>query len=224
MAVIVLDRSSQASMPCSEERARQLSERGRACVHRLMPFAIRDRRRADCIIQPMRIKLDPGCNVTGMAVVRAVDANGAAPRRHAVALFLVEPIHHGMRIRPNLSVRRRHAPTAPQLQAPLSRRSLRQSAPARRLAGAPPGAPHRHDNGLGARTKYNRRRLDLPKTRAIDALCMGAVVSIQHWQVPVQPIKCVARDSAPSASRTRPHAQQAGEGLRDGRPSSRRGT
>ncbi|MGT2455655.1 RRXRR domain-containing protein [Cupriavidus basilensis] len=96
MAVIVLERSGHASMPRSEKRARQRSERGRACEHRLMPFPIRldDRCRADCIIQPMRIKLDPGCKVTGTAVVHEVNANGAALRRHAVARFLAELTPH----------------------------------------------------------------------------------------------------------------------------------
>lgn len=57
-----------------------------------MPFPIRldERCRADCIIQRMRIKLDPGCKVTGTAVVHEGNANGAALRRHAVARFLAE--------------------------------------------------------------------------------------------------------------------------------------
>jgi 5-methylcytosine-specific restriction endonuclease McrA len=72
VAVFVLDRTGKALMPCSEKRARLLLERGRARVHRLMPFAIRliDRRLADCALQPLRIKLDPGSKVTGIALVR----------------------------------------------------------------------------------------------------------------------------------------------------------
>lgn len=41
VSVFVLDRSGKPLMPCSEKRARLLLERGRARVHRLMPFAIR---------------------------------------------------------------------------------------------------------------------------------------------------------------------------------------
>ena len=41
MAVFVLDRHKKPLMPCSEKRARKLLARGRARVHRLMPFSIR---------------------------------------------------------------------------------------------------------------------------------------------------------------------------------------
>jgi len=41
MAVFVLDKEGKPLMPCSEKRARQLLERGRARVHKLTPFAIR---------------------------------------------------------------------------------------------------------------------------------------------------------------------------------------
>lgn len=41
MPVYVLDRSGKPLMPCSEKRARLLLARGRARVHRQMPFAIR---------------------------------------------------------------------------------------------------------------------------------------------------------------------------------------
>lgn len=60
-------------MPCSEKRARQLLERGRAVVYRQVPFIIRlkDRTRATCGIQPLRLKLDPGAHVTGFAVHRS---------------------------------------------------------------------------------------------------------------------------------------------------------
>ena len=59
-------------MPCSEKRARQLLERGRAVVHRQVPFTIRlkDRIRAASQVQPLRLKLDPGAQVTGFAMHR----------------------------------------------------------------------------------------------------------------------------------------------------------
>lgn len=38
VAVFVLDRSGKALMPCSEKRARLLLARGRARVHRILPF------------------------------------------------------------------------------------------------------------------------------------------------------------------------------------------
>ncbi|MEE4462203.1 RRXRR domain-containing protein, partial [Azotobacter chroococcum] len=53
MAVYVLDKTGKPLMPCSEKRARLLLARGRARVHRLVPFVIRltDRRQADCALQ-----------------------------------------------------------------------------------------------------------------------------------------------------------------------------
>ena len=72
MAVLVLDRSGKPLMPCSEKRARLLLERGRARVHRVVPMVIRlvDRQVADCTLQPVRVKLDPGSKTTGLALVR----------------------------------------------------------------------------------------------------------------------------------------------------------
>ncbi|MDW3689322.1 RRXRR domain-containing protein [Cupriavidus sp. CV2] len=83
MAVFVLDRSGNPLMPCSEKRARLLLARGRARVHRVMPFAIRivDRRTADCVLQPVRLKLDPGSKGTGVAIVREVEPCGGEARR-----------------------------------------------------------------------------------------------------------------------------------------------
>ena len=54
-------------MPCTEKRARLLLARGRARVHRVVPFVIRlvDVRVQDCEVQPLRIKLDPGSQTTG---------------------------------------------------------------------------------------------------------------------------------------------------------------
>ena len=39
--VFVLDRHRKPLMPCTEKRARQLLERGRAVVHKMAPFTIR---------------------------------------------------------------------------------------------------------------------------------------------------------------------------------------
>ncbi|MDN7182375.1 RRXRR domain-containing protein, partial [Caballeronia sp. SEWSISQ10-4 2] len=41
MAVFILDRQGLPLMPCTEKRARLLLERGRARVHRVVPFVIR---------------------------------------------------------------------------------------------------------------------------------------------------------------------------------------
>ena len=72
MSVYVLDMNKKPLMPCSEKRARLLLERGRARVHRVYPFTIRlvDRKLSESVLQPLRIKIDPGSKTTGIALVR----------------------------------------------------------------------------------------------------------------------------------------------------------
>ena len=110
MAVMVLDRTGKAVMPCTEKRARLLLARGRARVHRVVPFVIRlvDRQREDCALQPLRIKIDPGSKTTGLAVVR--DAEHLVPctgkiQRGAIVLSLCELIHRGRQISEALTAR-----------------------------------------------------------------------------------------------------------------------
>ena len=111
MAVFVLDRQGKALMPCSEKRARLLLERGRARIHRLVPFVIRlvDRQAASCVFQSLRIKLDPGSKATGMALVRdveAIDTVSGESRREAAVLNLFELLHRGRQISEALTARR----------------------------------------------------------------------------------------------------------------------
>ncbi|MDD2727621.1 RNA-guided endonuclease IscB [Malikia sp.] len=107
----VLDRSGKPLMPCSEKRARLLLERGRARVHRLVPFVIRlvDRGLGDCALQPLRLKLDPGSKGTGLALMRdteQVDANTGEIQRGAAVLNLSELVHRGQQISEALTARR----------------------------------------------------------------------------------------------------------------------
>lgn len=100
MTVFVLDQRGKPLMPCREKRARLLLQRGRARVHRVVPFVIRlvDRTVADCELQPVRAKLDPGSKTTGIALVReAVDGS--------VVLNLFELEHRGAAIRDALRAR-----------------------------------------------------------------------------------------------------------------------
>ncbi len=103
MAVFVLDKRKRPLMPCSEKRARVLLERGRARVHRLAPFTIRliDRRAENSVLQPLRIKLDPGSKVTGISLVRESEA-----RRVTHVVMLAELQHRGQTIRDALTQRR----------------------------------------------------------------------------------------------------------------------
>ncbi|MEB0033268.1 RNA-guided endonuclease IscB, partial [Undibacterium sp. RTI2.1] len=101
MAVFVLDRSGRPLMPCTERRARLMLSRGRARVHRLLPFVIRltDRKAEDSAFQTLQLKLDPGSKTTGIALVRHVEDRLAV-------LNLIELIHRGRQISEALTARR----------------------------------------------------------------------------------------------------------------------
>ncbi len=57
--------------------------------------------------------------------------------------------------------------------------------------------------GSGGRTKYNRCRLGIPKTHALDAVCVGKVDTVHNWCTPMLAIKATGRGSY---QRTRPDA------------------
>lgn len=47
----------------------------------------------------------------------------------------------------------------------------------------------------GGVTKFNRCRLGIPKTHALDAACVGAVKTLSNWNRPTLTIKCAGRGS-----------------------------
>jgi 5-methylcytosine-specific restriction endonuclease McrA len=49
------------------------------------------------------------------------------------------------------------------------------------------------ETATGGQTKYNRMRLGIPKTHALDAACVGAVERLNDWQVPMLAIKAMGR-------------------------------
>lgn len=51
------------------------------------------------------------------------------------------------------------------------------------------------ETGSGGRTKYNRTQLQLPKTHALDAACVGHVAGVDHADTPVLVIKATGRGS-----------------------------
>ena len=111
MSVFVLDRSGRALMPCSQKRARKMLSSGRARVHRLTPFVIRltDRKLADCTLQPLRLKLDPGSKTTGLALVReseAINTQTGEIELSIAVLSLMEIVHRGRQISEALTARR----------------------------------------------------------------------------------------------------------------------
>ena len=110
MAVFVLDRYKNPLMPCSEKRARLLLARGRARVHRLIPFTIRviDRRIAESQLQPLELKIDPGSKTSGLALVRnseSVNTETGEVTTTAHVLNLFDLIHRGFQISTALTAR-----------------------------------------------------------------------------------------------------------------------
>jgi len=91
-------------MPCTQKRARLLLERGRARIHKMLPFTIRivDLKAENCAFQALRIKLDPGSKTTGIALVRETTGKGVA------VLNLFELLHRGRQISESLTARRGH--------------------------------------------------------------------------------------------------------------------
>ena len=47
----------------------------------------------------------------------------------------------------------------------------------------------------GGKTKFNRFRLHIPKTHALDAVCVGEVDLVTNWNIPTLQVKCTGRGS-----------------------------
>lgn len=70
--VFVLDHEKQPLMPCRPARARYLLTQQKAAVFRTYPFTIilKDTRPV-AVVEPLRLKIDPGSKTTGIALVNA---------------------------------------------------------------------------------------------------------------------------------------------------------
>ncbi len=51
------------------------------------------------------------------------------------------------------------------------------------------------ETASGGRTKYNRLRLSIEKTHALDAVCVGALDFVEEWNKPTLVVKCTGRGS-----------------------------
>jgi 5-methylcytosine-specific restriction endonuclease McrA len=97
----VLARNGKPLMPCKASRARILLNKGRAKVHKLYPFTIRLVDRTEGETQPVALKLDPGADTTGLAVVRE---NPKDPSKQTI-LHLAEVDHRGRAIGKHMTQR-----------------------------------------------------------------------------------------------------------------------
>jgi 5-methylcytosine-specific restriction endonuclease McrA len=98
MPVFVLDAERKPLTPCHPAVARQLLATGKAAVLRRYPFTILLKRGVALpAARPLRLKIDPGSRVTGLAVLD--DETGTVA-------FAAEVEHRGERIRAALAERR----------------------------------------------------------------------------------------------------------------------
>ncbi|MBI2569993.1 MAG: HNH endonuclease [Candidatus Schekmanbacteria bacterium] len=147
--VFVLDRRKRPLMPCTEKRARKLLAAGRARVHRLHPFTIRlvDRVLEDSVVEPVRLKLDPGAKTTGVALARE---DGSTQH----VLHLAEIEHRGEVVRKHVeqrsNYRRRRRSTNLRYRAP------RFNNRRRREGWLPPSLRCRLDNVLAWVGRYRK--------------------------------------------------------------------
>ena len=101
--VFVLDHTMRPLMPCRPARARHLLTAKRAAVYRYQPFTIiLKETRPDAVVQPLRLKIDPGSVTTGLAILR----EGASAERPAEVMWAAELTHQGKTITTRLLKRR----------------------------------------------------------------------------------------------------------------------
>lgn len=183
MAVLVLDKRKRPLMPCSEKRARLLLERGRARVHRMVPFTIRlvDRRIEDSVLQPMRVKIDPGSQTTGIALVRDqddVDADTGEVKKVVHVVLLAELKHRGQAIRDALTQRR--AFRRRRRSSNLRYRAPRFDNRVRKVGWLPPSLQHRVDTTM---TWVNRLRRWVPVTAISQELVRFDTQALQNPEI-----------------------------------------
>jgi len=151
--VFVLDKNGKPLMPCHPARARELLDKKRARVHKMVPFTIRlvDRNAADCVVQPITVKLDPGAGTTGVAVVR-VETTNTEPTHHVIHLSELE--HRGKAIRKSLKQRAGYRRR--RRSANLRYRPARFDNRTRKKGWLAPSLQHRVDTVFAWVTRYRR--------------------------------------------------------------------
>jgi 5-methylcytosine-specific restriction endonuclease McrA len=96
--VFVLDTDKRPLTPCRPARARQLLSGGLAAAYRRYPFTIiLKKAMPNAVVEPVRLKIDPGSKTTGFALVED---------RTNRAVFAAELEHRGQQIKSALDSRR----------------------------------------------------------------------------------------------------------------------
>lgn len=97
MKVFVLDANRNPLLPCNPAIARQLLSAGKAAVLRAQPFTIILKREVEDEPRALRLKLDPGSKVTGIALV---------DEKRKRVVFAAELQHRGQKIKSDLEARK----------------------------------------------------------------------------------------------------------------------
>ncbi len=97
--VFVIDKNKKPLMPCNPARARHLLKSGKAAVFRRYPFTIILKEREGGDTQPVQVKLDPGSQTTGIAIV-------AQFKRGLYCVWTSELNHRGQQVSDALLSRR----------------------------------------------------------------------------------------------------------------------
>ncbi len=96
--ILVVDQERRPLMPTTPARARILLKGGKAAVLRRFPLVlILKEARPEAVVEPLRVKLDPGSKTSGVAVVN--DHTGEV-------LWAAELTHRSSQIREALTKRR----------------------------------------------------------------------------------------------------------------------
>lgn len=96
--VFVLDAEKRPLSPCTPARARLLLKQQKAAVLRHFPFSlILKEAKPDAVALPLRLKIDPGSQTTGIAVVNDVSGE---------VVWAAEIKHRGDQVRKALTIRR----------------------------------------------------------------------------------------------------------------------
>ncbi|MBK1648679.1 RRXRR domain-containing protein [Rhabdochromatium marinum] len=222
MAVFVLDQQKTPLMPCSEKRARLLLERGRAVVVRLHPFTLCLKDRIGGETQPLRLSLDPGSKTTGIALVRELECidletgTGEVSREisgveyqqgelagYEVREYLLEKWQRACRTCNQRKGRQLIEDVLSNQPERLRRLQSQAKAPLRDAAVVnatrwalferlkATGLPV--STGSGGQTQYNRQRLGIPKTHALDAACVGQLTALHRWNIPTLTLQATGR-------------------------------
>ncbi len=99
--VFVLDAEQRPLAPCHPARARRLLAAGKVVVWKRYPFTIRLRRALPSATpEPLRLKVDPGSQTTGLALVRAVN------NTLGQVVWAAEVTHRSQQVKDRLAQRR----------------------------------------------------------------------------------------------------------------------